>query len=123
MEKEPAAPPIDASEYFKCSDLSDVNKVIREHGVAAADAMVTDTADPQQRELRLPGHNVLLSACSSLYKSMVRCDTLKRRIQCLQCFSLLLLLQLTTAVLLLLHMMMVLCMLDTSAAHSSHETS
>jgi hypothetical protein len=88
MEKVPVAPPLDASDYFKCSDLSDVTIVIRQHGVAAADAMVTDTADTQQREVRLPGHKVLLSACSSLYKSMVRFDMLKRcncSMQCCYC--------------------------------------
>jgi hypothetical protein len=89
MEKVPAAPPLDASDYFKCSDISDVTIHIREHGVAAADAMMTDTADTQQRELRLPGHKVLLSACSSLYKSMVRFEMLKHRNCCMQCFSLL----------------------------------
>jgi hypothetical protein len=72
MEKVPAAPPLDASDYFKCPDLSDVIIIIREREMAAADAMEIATAASQQRELRVPGHKVLLSACSSLYNSMVR---------------------------------------------------
>jgi hypothetical protein len=69
---------LDAAEYFDNPDLSDVTITIREEEPSvensAADAMDTDVAagnQQQQGQIQLPGHKVLLSSCSSLYKSMV----------------------------------------------------
>jgi hypothetical protein len=71
---------LDAAEYFDNPDLSDVTITIREEALFAenssADAMDTDVAaanqeQQQQRQIQMPSHKVLLSSCSSLYKSMV----------------------------------------------------
>jgi hypothetical protein len=71
---------LDAAEYFDNPDLSDVTITIREEAASAentaADAMDTDVAaanqeQQQQGQIQMPGHKVLLSSCSSLYKSMV----------------------------------------------------
>jgi hypothetical protein len=68
---------LDAAEYFDNPDLSDVTITIREEVPSvensAADAMDTDAAagNQQQQGQIQPGHKVLLSSCSSLYKSMV----------------------------------------------------
>jgi hypothetical protein len=69
---------LDATEYFDNPDLADVTITIREEQLpaedAAAEAMDTDVAGNQQQQqeyLQMPGHKVLLSSCSALYKSMV----------------------------------------------------
>lgn len=71
---------LDATDYFANPDLSDVIIVIREDITEVAEPHSTDGTAEQQstvfrkaplREARIPGHKIILSAYSELFKTQV----------------------------------------------------